>query len=133
MKVRACGFLHNGACVEWRARKSAAYCNGINMGKNAKPDTKQLRAIGHKLKPVVTVAGNGLSDAVVAEIDAALTRHELIKVKLAVGSRDNRDAVAQDIHERTGCDIVQQVGNIVLVLRRSAKPDPKLSNLIRIV
>ena len=103
------------------------------MGKNAKPDAKQLRAIGHKLKPVVTVAGNGLSDAVVAEIDAALTRHELIKVKLAVGSRDNRDAVAQDIHERTGCDIVQQVGNIVLVLRRSAKPDPKLSNLIRIV
>ncbi len=30
------------------------------MSKNAKHDIKQLRAIGHKLNPVVTVAGNGL-------------------------------------------------------------------------
>ena len=41
------------------------------MSKKARQDIKQLRAIGHKLRPVVTVAGNGLSDAVVAEIDQA--------------------------------------------------------------
>ena len=55
-----------------------------------KPDTRQLRAIGHKLKPVVTVAGNGLSDAVRLELDRALEDHELIKVKLAVGDRSAR-------------------------------------------
>ena len=38
------------------------------MSRNAKQDTRQLRAIGHKLKPVVTVAGNGLSEAVIAEL-----------------------------------------------------------------
>ena len=45
------------------------------MSKSANPDHKQLRAIGHKLKPVVTVAGNGLSDGVVAELDRALSDH----------------------------------------------------------
>ena len=65
------------------------------MTKKAKHDIKQLRAIGHKLKPVVTVAGNGLTDAVYAELERALSDHELIKIKLAVGSREARAAVCQ--------------------------------------
>ncbi len=101
------------------------------MSKNATPDTRQLRAIGHKLKPVVTVAGKGLSDSVLAELDAALSRHELIKVKLAVGDREARRAVADDLCARTGAEIVQGIGNVVLVLRRADRPDPKLSNLLR--
>ena len=40
----------------------------MTMSKKAKQDIKQLRAIGHKLKPVVTIAGNGLSEAVIAEL-----------------------------------------------------------------
>ncbi|MDP4918106.1 MAG: YhbY family RNA-binding protein, partial [Haliea sp.] len=47
------------------------------MSKKAILDHKQLRAIGHKLKPVVTVAGNGLSDNVLQEVQRALGDHEL--------------------------------------------------------
>ncbi|MCB1842321.1 MAG: ribosome assembly RNA-binding protein YhbY [Halioglobus sp.] len=102
------------------------------MSKNTPGADKQLRAIGHKLKPVVTVAGNGLSENVIAEIDGALSRHELIKVKLAVGDRDTRRAISEELCERTGADIVQSIGNVILILRRTAKPDPKLSNLLRV-
>ena len=101
------------------------------MGKNANIDIKHLRTLGHKLKPVVTVAGNGLSDNVIMEIDAALSRHELIKVKLAVGDREAKSAVTQEVCERTNCKVVQSIGNIILIMRRAPKPDPKLSNLIR--
>ena len=101
------------------------------MSKKAKQDIKQLRAIGHKLKPVVTVAGNGLSDTVVAEIDRALSQHELIKIKLAVGGKDAKAAVSEEICERAGAEVVQSIGNMILVLRRTAEPDPRLSNQIR--
>ena len=101
------------------------------MNKSANTVQRQRRASGHKLKPGVTVAGNGLSEGVVAELDRALTDHELIKVKLAVGSREARAAVTREICERLGAELIQGVGNIVLVLRRSPKPDPRLSNLIR--
>jgi len=101
------------------------------MNKRAQQDTRQLRGIGHKLKPVVTVAGNGLTDTVLAEIDAALSRHELIKVKLAVGDREVRRAVAEEICQRSGAELVQAVGNVILILRRSPEPDPRLSNLLR--
>ncbi len=101
------------------------------MTKQNEPDTKQLRAIGHKLKPVVTVAGNGLSEPVAAEIERALGDHELIKVKLAVGSREMRSAVTQEICNQTGARLVQSIGNIILIVRRSKEPDPRLSNLLR--
>lgn len=101
------------------------------MSNKANQNTKQLRAIGHKLKPVVTVAANGLSDTVVAELDRALSQHELIKVKLAVGGRDAKAAIADEICERTGAKLVQSIGNILLLMRRTAQPDPRLSNLIR--
>ena len=101
------------------------------MSKKTNQDIKQLRAIGHKLKPVVTIAGNGLTDSVLAELERALSDHELIKIKLAVGSREAREAVATEICTRTGADKVQSIGNVLVILRRAAKPDPRLSNLIR--
>jgi len=101
------------------------------MSKKANFNLKQLRAIGHKLEPVVTVAGNGLSDTVVSEIDRALEQHELIKIKLAVGGREARAAVCHKLCEQTRAEVVQSIGNIVVVVRRAAQPDPKLSNLIR--
>jgi RNA-binding protein len=101
------------------------------MSKKANQDIKQLRAIGHKLKPVVTVAAKGLSENVLAEIERALTDHELIKIKLAVGGPEARLSVAETLCQKTGAQLIQSVGNMLLVIRRSSKPDPKLSNLIR--
>jgi len=96
------------------------------------PDTRQLRAIGHKLKPIVTVAGNGLSEAVLLELERALEDHELIKVKLSVGDRELRDEVLADLLKRSRSELVQRIGNTALILRRSAEPDPRKSNLLRI-
>jgi RNA-binding protein len=96
-----------------------------------KPDIRQLRAIGHKLKPVVTIAGNGLSDAVRAELERALSDHELIKIRLAVGDREARDRLLAELLDSAAAELVQQIGNTALILRRSAEPDPKKSNLLR--
>jgi RNA-binding protein len=101
------------------------------MSKKANQDIKQLRAIGHKLKPVVTIAGKGLTEGVINELDRALTDHELIKVKLAVGSREARVEIAKQISAQSGAEIVQSIGNVIVLLRRSPKPDPRLSNLIK--
>jgi RNA-binding protein len=94
-------------------------------------DTKSLRAIAHKLKPVVTVAQKGLSETVHKEIDQALSRHELIKVKIVAGDRDVRKEIAAEICEQTRSELVQSIGNIVVLYRASRQPDPKLSNILR--
>ena len=125
------GFVGGVACVEYAPRTGSLLYLGNTMSKKANQDIKQLRAIGHKLKPVVTIAGNGLTEGVIAELDRALNDHELIKIKLAVGSREARSAVAAEVCERSGAELVQSIGNVMVILRRTDKPDPRLSNLIR--
>jgi RNA-binding protein len=94
-------------------------------------DKKHLRRLGHKLNPVVTVAGKGLTDSVIAEIDRALNDHELIKVKLAVGDREEKQAIIQALTGTLGAEVIQTVGHIVLLLRRAEQPNRHLSNLLR--
>ncbi len=101
------------------------------MSKKTNQDIKQLRTIGHKLKPVVTIAGKGLSENVITEINRALKDHELIKIKLVVGDKAARMAVAEELCAATQSKLVHSIGGVILVLRRSAEPDPRLSNLIR--
>lgn len=51
---------------------------------------KQYKSIGHHLKPVLTVADNGLTEGVLAELERALSDHELIKIKLNILERESR-------------------------------------------
>jgi RNA-binding protein len=86
-------------------------------------DRARLKAQAHDLDPVVHVGQDGLTAAVVAEVDRALTAHELIKVRLAAGDREERHALAGDLAARTGAAAVQQVGK-VLVLWRPRPDEP---------
>jgi RNA-binding protein len=79
-----------------------------------------LKARAHALEPRVQVGQAGLSDAVITEIDRALTAHELIKVKI-LADRDARDEIAEAMCARTDAAIVQQVGKVVVLWR--PKPD----------
>ena len=94
-------------------------------------ELRQLRALAHKLRPVVTIAGKGLSDNVLEELDRALNDHELIKVKVAVGDREQRESVIAEVCERSSAVLVQRIGNIATLLRANPQADPKKSNLHR--
>lgn len=92
---------------------------------------KQFRTIGHKLNPIITVAGNGLSENILLEADRALEDHELIKVKFAVGDRDTKKQLITEMAKIVEALIVQEIGNVALFYRAAKSPDPKLSNLLR--
>lgn len=94
-------------------------------------DKKQLRSIGHHLKPVVTVAGAGLSENVVTEIGRALSDHELIKVRVSIDDRESRADITQKICQQQGAELVQSIGKIILIFKKNTKPNPKTSNIIR--
>ena len=79
---------------------------------------KALKAKAHKLDPVVHVGAKGLTDEVIAEIDRALSAHQLIKVRAAGLDRDARDQAVERIVERTGADAVQHIGKIFVLFRK---------------
>ena len=57
-----------------------------------------LRKSSYSLKPVVIIGQNGLSEAVIAEINAALNAHELIKIRIREPNKDKRDKQCLQIH-----------------------------------
>lgn len=92
---------------------------------------KQLRTIGHNLKPVVMIAGRGVTEGVEAELERALEDHELIKVKLAIPEAEDRKLVARHLCETHKAELVQSIGKVLLLYRAAKKPNPRLSNLLR--
>ena len=78
---------------------------------------KSLRRRGHNLKPIVTVGAGGLTNAVLAELEGALNHHELIKIKIRSGNRECRNAVLQEILDRSEATIIQKIGNVALLYR----------------
>ncbi len=92
---------------------------------------KRFRAIAHTLKPIVTIAGNGVSTAVAQELDRALIDHELIKVKLASGDRDERQEMLTAVLGATSAELVQSIGSVAVIYRPASKPNPSLSNVLR--
>ncbi|MDR1990380.1 MAG: ribosome assembly RNA-binding protein YhbY [Acidobacteriaceae bacterium] len=82
-----------------------------------------LKARAHSLEPLVQIGQAGLSDAVVAEVARALTAHELIKVKIKVDDRDERDALAQTLATRTDATAIQRVGKVLVLWRPRPEDD----------
>jgi RNA-binding protein len=78
-----------------------------------------LRGHAHGLKAMLQIGAKGVTEAVIAEIDAALEHHELIKVKVAAADREARDAMMADLAERSGSALVQRIGNVAILYRQS--------------
>jgi RNA-binding protein len=78
---------------------------------------KFLRGKCHDLKPVVMLGHNGLSEAVLNELDIALDHHELVKIKLAMEDRDDRKKVADEICRRCDAVSVQVIGKTLSIYR----------------
>jgi putative YhbY family RNA-binding protein len=76
-----------------------------------------LKARAHALEPVVTIGGAGLTPGVRRELDAALTVHELIKVRVGGDDRDQRASLLAEICEQTGAAAVGKVGKILILWR----------------
>jgi putative YhbY family RNA-binding protein len=82
-----------------------------------------LKGRAHALEPVVQVGQSGLTEAVIDEVDRALTAHELIKVKLGGADRDERAALIDLLCTRTGAAAVQSVGKVVVLWRPRQEDD----------
>jgi len=83
------------------------------------PQKRYLRGLAHDLKPIIMVGAKGPTDTVIAELDAALERHELIKVKFAAEDRETRDAWIEQLIEKSGASLISRIGNVTIVFRRS--------------
>ncbi len=78
---------------------------------------RALRAKAHHLHPVVSIGQHGLTPGVLHEIDVNLAAHELIKIRVFVDSRAEREALLARICAELGAASVQHLGKLLIVFR----------------
>jgi RNA-binding protein len=84
-----------------------------------------LRSLAHKLKPVVQIGHQGVTESVVAATVVALERHELIKVKVSGEGEIDVTEIAPQLEQGTLSQVAQIIGHTVVLYRRRDK-DPKI-------
>ena len=80
-----------------------------------------LRGLAHDLNPVVMIGQKGMSDGVRIELDDALSRHELVKIRVIAEDREERDEIIKSLARDTKSELIQKVGHTATFYRRAKK------------
>ena len=78
---------------------------------------KFLRAQAHPLNVVVTVGAKGLSDPVKEEVALALSKHELIKLKLPADDKKIKLETLETLCKELDAAQVQLIGRVGILYR----------------
>ncbi len=87
---------------------------------------RHLRALAHPLKPIVQLGKHGFTEPVQAQLDQALSDHELIKVKLGGECPTGMDEFTTKVVESLDAHLAQVIGSIAVFYRRHPKK-PKIA------
>ncbi|NND82682.1 MAG: ribosome assembly RNA-binding protein YhbY [Gammaproteobacteria bacterium] len=88
-----------------------------------------LRGLAHAKQPVVTVGAKGLTEAVLAEIELALAKHELIKIKLPSNDKAEKTSLLAQITSQSNSEPVQLIGRVGVVYRAAVEPKLMLPSI----
>ena len=102
---------------------------------------KDKRSDAHHLDPVVMIGGDGLTPAVVKEVDLALKSHGLIKVRVLGDDRTARESMFAQLCDELSAAPIQHIGKLlvlwrpipekVAVEREGARPGPRVVKIVK--
>ena len=80
----------------------------------------KFRAAANGLEPVFQIGKGGVSDALIAQVEAALDARELIKIKALLETVPQPPKeMAQVIAARTHADVIQVIGGVIILYREN--------------
>jgi len=83
------------------------------------PQKRYLKGLAHDLRPTILVGAKGVTPSLLAELDAVLEQHELIKVKISAEDRETRDSWIEEMVKASQSGLVTRIGNVAVLFRRS--------------
>lgn len=77
-----------------------------------------LRGEANSLDPVVHVGKDGITEAVIEQLDEALEDHELLKVRILETTGRTTRSAAEELATATGAEVIQTIGGIAVLFRQ---------------
>ena len=80
-----------------------------------------LRSKVHHLDPIFQVGKGGVNENMIKQISEALEARELFKISVLQNCEEDKSTVADQLAEGTGADIVQIIGNTIVLYKESVE------------
>jgi RNA-binding protein len=79
---------------------------------------KDVKRVGHGLRPTVHVGKEGVTDTLIEEIAKQVKNRKVVKVRLLPSVEEDRKLVAEDLAKRSDSVLIEVVGHTVLLCDR---------------
>lgn len=89
-------------------------------------ELRELKAKAQRLKPLVKLGKEGLSESFLAGLDQALSDHQLVKVKFDEFKEQKKELVPV-LAAGARAQIIMRVGNVVVLFRRKSRIESLLN------
>lgn len=81
----------------------------------------QLRGIANSMETIFQIGKSGIGEALIKQVDEALTKRELIKLRVLENSETTARESADTIAAAVGADVVQVIGTRFVLYRENKK------------
>jgi len=79
---------------------------------------KDVKRVGHGLRPTVHVGKEGVTDTLIEEIAQQVKNRKVVKVRLLPSVEEDRKQVGEDLAARSKTVLIEVVGHTVLLCDR---------------
>lgn len=80
-----------------------------------------LRGIASNYETIFQIGKGGISEILISQVDDALRKRELIKLRVLDNSMYTAREAAEEIASKTGADVVQVIGSRFVLFKRNHK------------
>lgn len=80
-----------------------------------------LRGIASNYETIFQIGKGGISETLISQVDDALRKRELIKLRVLDNSMYTAREAAEEIASKTGSEVVQVIGSRFVIFKRNPK------------
>lgn len=80
-----------------------------------------LRGIASNYETIFQIGKGGISETLISQVNDALRKRELIKLRVLDNSMYTAREAAEEIASKTGADVVQVIGSRFVIFKRNPK------------
>ncbi|MBE6907170.1 ribosome assembly RNA-binding protein YhbY [Marasmitruncus massiliensis] len=81
----------------------------------------KLRGLANPMETILQVGKGGINDALIKQVNDALTARELIKMRVLETSPESLREISEKLAEATASEVVQTIGTRFVLYRRNSK------------
>lgn len=92
---------------------------------NSKQRSK-LRGIASQYETIFQVGKNGVGEELIKQLNEALAKRELIKIKVLETCEYTAKEVSYEVAEKTLSDVVQVIGSKIVLYKQNRNPEKRV-------